>query len=205
MYFFVFYCACHQYQGFCKIILSKINVMQSFSVITVPIHCNTCTFPLCIWTLPAAAMYLISPVLWQNASQLCLLPPRATVLPAILFFHSPLEGCGRWFIEHVQLVSVYQHRAECHKCVGTVGQNPIRNKVVMTDMGISQLSQKKKEMLRKSSSPSKRVLCRGPVLEDFQSNYHGGWAAQHQIPGKEAVKHKMFRAVRPAHSATGLL
>lgn len=101
---------------------------------------------------------------------------------------------------------MYQHRAGCHKCVGTVGQNPIRNEVGVTDMGISQLSQKKKKkMLRKSSSPSKRVLCRGPVLTDFQSNYRGAWAAQRQIPGKEAVKHKTFQATRPARSATGLL
>lgn len=106
---------------------------------------------------------------------------------------------------------MYQHRAGCHKCVGTVGQNPIRNEVGVTDMGISQLSpppkkkKKGKEMLRKSSSPSKRVLCRGPVLKDFQSNYRGGWAAQRQIPGKEAVKHKTFQATRPARSAMGLL
>lgn len=112
-------------------------------------------------------MYLISPILWQNASQLCLLPPRATVLPAILFFHSPLEGCGRRFIEHVQLVSVYQHRAECHKCVGTVGQNPIRNKVVMTDMGISQLSRKKKRNVEEIKFPIKESFMQGPGTGGF--------------------------------------
>jgi len=84
------------------------------------------------------------------------------------FFHSPLEGCGRWFIEHVQLVSVYQHRAGCHKCVGTVGQNPIRNEVGMTDMGISQLCQKV-FFCWGNQVPHQRVFYARPCTEGFSA------------------------------------
>lgn len=156
------------------IILISIISERYVSVIQSTVYVVTCTCIQCNTHL--SSMYLNTSSCWYVFNIPCsfgrIHSSCASFLPGLqacllfYFFRSPLEGCGRWFIEHVQLVSVYQHRAGCHKCVGTVGQKPIRNEVGLTDMGLSQLCQKNFFflLLRKSSSPSKSVLCRGPVL-----------------------------------------